>query len=138
MFLCSQKENNFPARPIRAAHADWLFNLTGDTIDIDGNDDGDVDTDFDRSLNESSDSRQGYAETEIPLEYLRKGASGSYDEENGYFYDTAWSAVITEGNAKQWTLFSKISVLGFVKVCELRFLTAHNKRLFESKLAQAA
>ncbi|KAH1022499.1 hypothetical protein HUJ04_011892 [Dendroctonus ponderosae] len=105
----SQKKNNFPTRPVRAAHTDWLFNLTGDTIDIEENY-GDFDISSDHSINESNDSRYENADTEIPLEYLRKAASGSYDEENGYFYDTAWSAVITEGGKTLPTRWLEIAV----------------------------
>lgn len=102
----SKKKSNFPTRPTRSLQylsADWLFNLTGDTIDIHGNE-SDADIEFDHhrfpisdGVDSTSPDKGGSADAKIPLEYLRKGSGGEYDEENGYFYDTAWSAVITEG-----------------------------------------
>lgn len=79
---------------------DWLFNLTGDTIDIQDNE-NDSDIEFDQHPDPVYDPKSTTVSRDsgIPLEYnMRNGSSGDYyDEENGYFYDTAWSAVVTEG-----------------------------------------
>ncbi|KAL1491581.1 hypothetical protein ABEB36_012156 [Hypothenemus hampei] len=96
------------SRFVRSApysHSDnWLFNLTGDTIDIqnDENDEVDIHINFHDSSGSRSKNDSGKTldrDRKIPLENLRKNFgsyTGEYDEENGYFYDTAWSAVITE------------------------------------------
>ncbi|XP_066156284.1 A disintegrin and metalloproteinase with thrombospondin motifs 3-like [Euwallacea fornicatus] len=96
------KKSSFPARRTRSAHySDWLFNLTGDTIDIHGNEsEGDIEFDYHHSHRPDYDPHNP-GRDKIPLEYLRKGTLGEYgdeEQENGYFYDTAWSAVITEAH----------------------------------------
>ncbi|XP_030754614.1 A disintegrin and metalloproteinase with thrombospondin motifs 2-like isoform X1 [Sitophilus oryzae] len=104
-----QPSHTRSTRSVPPSNPDWLFNLTGDTFDIPGDD---PDTDFElrryqhhqdgplpasdvTSLNKTLPEND---ESEIPLEYLRKGPSAEgvdrrYDEENGYFYDSAWSAL---------------------------------------------
>lgn len=84
-------------------YPDWLFNLTGDTIDIHGNE-SDVDLEFDHYRHDQSrdsdvtgsSKKNVNGELEIPMEYLSRGegsTSGDDDEQNGYFYDSAWSAL---------------------------------------------
>ncbi|CAG9769262.1 unnamed protein product [Ceutorhynchus assimilis] len=105
----TKRKNNFPSRQRRSTQylsADWVFNLTGDTIDIQGNE-SDPDIEFYHNpypLADGADSKETdkpkTEDSKIPLEYLRNGSIGEYDEASGYFYDTAWSAtVITEAHS---------------------------------------
>ncbi|KAF7281742.1 hypothetical protein GWI33_004301 [Rhynchophorus ferrugineus] len=85
---------------------DWMFNLTGDTFDILGNEsDSDVDLDHHhhsgQGIVNETERKTDNGSTEIPMEYLRGGSSGGYDEENGYFYDSAWSALAV--HAHRWS-----------------------------------
>ncbi|XP_060523804.1 A disintegrin and metalloproteinase with thrombospondin motifs 2-like isoform X2 [Cylas formicarius] len=67
-------------RVAKLHNADWLYNLTGDTFD--GLDFGDE--------NRNHGSRDSASPPPPPLDLPR----GSWtDEDNGYFYDSAWSAL---------------------------------------------
>ncbi|XP_018568687.1 A disintegrin and metalloproteinase with thrombospondin motifs 3 [Anoplophora glabripennis] len=79
----------------------WLYNLTGDTIDIDDNAGDELEQVFDEDISSSNGGEHDMNVTggnsspaEIPVPFSeRVNHREQLDyEENGYFYDTAWTA----------------------------------------------
>ncbi|KAG5862850.1 hypothetical protein JTB14_022455 [Gonioctena quinquepunctata] len=86
----------------------WLFNLTGDTIDIDG-DEGDIE--FKHGFEEENDPDPDTNEEDESITAGNQSTAGNSvqfhvgglhqeqfgDDEDGYFYDTAWSTNVLQG-----------------------------------------
>lgn len=77
-----------------------MYNLTGDTIDIGDNEGDEFDQVFDEDISSGNGEERDMNVTggdsspfEIPVPFSGRGwHRGQLDyEENGYFYDTAWT-----------------------------------------------
>nr|XP_023012817.1 A disintegrin and metalloproteinase with thrombospondin motifs 2-like [Leptinotarsa decemlineata] len=92
---------------LQPATAQWMFNLTGDTIDIDS---GEENIEFEHVFQEETDP---FFEAEDSRRETTEGNSSTAgnsvpfyvggwhreqfaDDEDGYFYDTAWSANVVQ------------------------------------------